>query len=67
MKKYLSLFYLLAVAALLSGCVSRTMTTGPKNRGQTHNGKAYGADPKPSSGGEKKIIWIWQDEYRNSK
>ncbi len=64
MKKILFLF---AVTALLSGCVSRTVTTGPKNRGQTHNGKAYGADPKLSKSGEKKIIWIWQDEYRNSK
>ena len=64
MKKILFLF---AVTALLSGCVSRTSTTGPVNRGQIHDGKPHGATQKHSGSGEKKTVWIWQDEYRNSK
>lgn len=44
---------LLAILSLLgSGCVSRTTTSE----------KGYGEDTT-----EKKILWIWQDEYRNMK
>ena len=41
-----------AVTVLSSACVSRTSTVE----------KGFGEDQT-----EKKIVWIWQDEYRNSK
>jgi len=40
------------VTVLSSACVSRTSTIE----------KGYGEDLT-----EKKIVWIWQDEFRNSK
>lgn len=51
--KYYLIFTLLAGASLLtSSCVSRT----------TSAEKGFGADSE-----EKKIVWIWQDEYRKEK
>lgn len=51
---------LLAVATILScSCVSRTVSSSTQNRG---------ANTKDQDDGkvlQKKIIWIWQDEYRN--
>ena len=52
MKLFNSILLLAAISLLGSGCVSRTVTKG----------KGYGGDTT-----EKKIIWIWQKEYRQSK
>jgi hypothetical protein len=52
MKNYLFLTLIIAASILTSSCVSRT----------TSSEKGYGADTT-----EKKIIWIWQDEYRKEK
>ena len=59
---------LLAIIGLLgSGCVSRTTTLEPQHRGGTPSDeKTYGSDPH-SKLVEKRIIWIWQDEFRNPK
>ena len=52
MKLSLALPLIAAVSLLTSSCVSRT----------TSSEKGYGEDAT-----EKKIIWIWQDEYRKEK
>lgn len=50
MKVFYFLIALAALSLLNSGCVSRTVTRE----------SGFGEDNT-----EKKIIWIWQDEYRN--
>ena len=52
MKLFNSIVLLAAVSLLNSACISRTVTTE----------KGFGKDKT-----EKKILWIWQDEYRNPK
>ena len=52
MKLVNAIVLLAAISLLNSGCVSRTVTTE----------KGFGEDKT-----EKKIIWIWQKEYRNTK
>ena len=47
-----SIILLSVVTILSSACVSRTTTVE----------KGYGEDVTA-----KKIVWIWQDEFRNSK
>ncbi len=54
MKTIRSIILLAIVAALSSSCVSRT-TTSSAPLGQGKDGKVV----------EKKLIWIWQDEFRN--
>ena len=55
-------------AFLLSGCVSRTVSIEPEHRGAkpTKKSKTFGSDPN-SKTVEKKLIWIWQKEYREYK
>lgn len=54
------------IAALLSlnGCVSRTITQRPEIRGAKGNPSSFGNSSKPIHE-ETKIIWFWQDEFRN--
>ena len=63
--KSLSTYILTMVAALLlSGCVVRTVTEQPAHRGV----KADGSPRKQREEvREKKMIWIWEDQYRNAK
>jgi hypothetical protein len=53
---------IILIAAFCAGCVSRVISRDPsiKEAGFTStdkNGKIT----------ERKLIWIWQDEYRNKK
>lgn len=58
---------LATIALLASGCVNRTTTLEPQHRGGTPaDKKVYGSDPQGKLV-DKKIIWIWQDEFRNPK
>jgi hypothetical protein len=52
MKLFNSIILLAAITLLNNACVSRTSTSE----------KVYG-----NAATEKKTIWIWQDEYRNTK
>ncbi len=68
MKTFISILLLTTITMLGSGCVSRTVTVEPEQRGAhpgTKNTK-YGSDPQ-SKVVEKKIVWIWQKEYREMK
>lgn len=67
MKRIATLLSLSAAAFLLNGCISRTVTIEPEHRGAQPSRKGkYGSDPQ-SEVVEKKIIWIWQDEFRHPK
>ena len=66
MKKCLSILCLAAFAALLGGCVSRTVVNEPQHRGAIPKDKSYGSDSQGKVI-QKKTIWIWQDEYRNPR
>lgn len=67
MKPFASVVLLFAIALLCNACVSRTVTVEPQYRGASAGKKTtLGSDPK-SEMVSKKIIWIWQDEYRNKK
>ena len=52
MKTVQSILLLALVAMLSSSCVSRTVSSKDGYGGDTEN---------------KSIIWIWQEEYRNTK
>jgi len=52
MKVFISIVLLAAVSLMNTACVSRTVTTE----------KGFGEDKT-----EKKILWIWQKEYRQGK
>lgn len=52
---------LLAAGSLSSGCVSRTI----KNNPVIPEGGDRSAALKKSPVVEKKVIWFWQDEFRN--
>lgn len=52
MKLFCSIFMLAALTLLSTACVSRTVTSE----------KGFGDDRT-----EKKILWIWQKEYREGK
>ena len=54
MKLFNAIALLAAISLLTCACVSRTTTTGAP-LGQGEDGKVT----------EKKLIWIWQDEFRN--
>jgi len=54
MKIVRSIILLAIVSMLSSACVSRTTSTSPP-LGTNKDGKVL----------EKKVIWIWQDEFRN--
>ncbi len=54
MKTVRSIILLAIAATLLSSCVSRT-TTANAPLGKGGDGKVI----------EKKLVWIWQDEFRN--
>ena len=61
-----SIILLAAIAALSSGCISRTVTVDHENRGKIPKSKGYGSQP----GGaviEKKTIWFWQKDFRSPK
>ena len=58
MKKSISLLCLFAFVALLTGCVSRTTSSG--RQGTSEDGVEHHAKVS-----DKKIIWIWQDEFRS--
>lgn len=65
MQKIITLSFLIAFAVASSGCVTRTVSDSPQNRGQTSGGKKYGSS---NSGGKvvsEKRVWIWQSEFRN--
>ena len=67
MKRSSPVILLATITLLGSGCVSRTTTLEPQHRGDTlGDKKSYGSDPQ-SKVLEKKIVWIWQDEFRNAK
>jgi hypothetical protein len=69
MKHVATIILCLAVPTvlLLSGCVSRTVTIEPEQRGDTAAKKSkYGSDPHAELV-EKKIVWIWQKEFRNAQ
>jgi PBP1b-binding outer membrane lipoprotein LpoB len=61
-------FFLFIGALLLSGCVSRTITVEPEHRGAkpSKKSKKYGSDPEGKFV-DKKLVWIWQKEYREYK
>ena len=63
MNKTISLICLFVLTALLSGCVSRTVSTGAENRGGDTKNKSYGSE-QHSKVVEKKIIWFWQEDFR---
>ncbi|MEN8254783.1 MAG: hypothetical protein ABFR33_04865 [Verrucomicrobiota bacterium] len=54
MKTVRSIILMAIAAMLLSSCISRTTTTNAP-LGQGEDGKVT----------EKKLIWIWQKEFRN--
>ena len=54
MKLFNAIALLAAISLLTCACVSRTTTTNAP-LGQGEDGKVT----------EKKLIWIWQKEYRN--
>ena len=54
MKLFNAIALLAAISLLTCACVSRT-TTAKAPLGQGGDGKVV----------EKKLIWIWQDEFRN--
>lgn len=65
----MKIFYCVAATAtalFLTGCVSRTVSEEPQHRGAASSGGEYGSSPH-SKVVEKKLIWIWQDEFRNPK
>ena len=69
MKTPQSILLLAAMATLLgSGCVSRTVSSAPGRsmNGSSKEDDAYGLNPKPKVV-EKKIVWIWQKEYREGR
>jgi len=69
MKTSISILLLSAITLFGSGCVSRTVTVEPEHRGGSsakNKGKAFGSDPQ-SKFIEKKIVWIWQKEYRETR
>ncbi len=66
MKIVLGFFCLLAATSLSSGCVYRTTVKQAEHRGEMPKNKKFGADPHDQVI-DKKIIWIWQDEFRNAK
>lgn len=54
----------LTVACMVStGCVRRTVTVAPAKR-VSGSKNQYSGDGKVV---EEKVIWIWQDEYRQSR
>ncbi|MEE9368321.1 MAG: hypothetical protein V3V05_05605 [Pontiella sp.] len=63
MKTAISIFCALALSSLLNGCISRTVSTGPENRGAAANNKNYGSEQNRKVT-EKKIIWFWQEDFR---
>ena len=52
MKLFCAVFLLVAFSLLSSACVSRTVTSE----------SGFGEERT-----EKKLIWIWEKEYRNTK
>lgn len=59
-----SIICLTALTTLLQiGCVSRTTTLGPS---KAEGAEDFGLDSR-SRVVEKKLIWIWQKEFRNTK
>ncbi len=56
MKTVRSIFLLAVATLILCSCVSRTVSASSvDSSGKESDGKVV----------EKKIIWIWQDEFRN--
>jgi hypothetical protein len=68
MKKLISALLLAAVVMIGNGCVSRTVRIEPEQRGASVSEKdtVFGADPQ-SKLVDKKIVWIWQKEYRETR
>lgn len=67
MNLFNSIILLSTVTVLSSACVSRTVSIEPQHRGEIpKKGKSYGSEAQDNVI-EKKIIWIWQDEFRNPK
>lgn len=66
MKKTVSMLCLASLAAILGGCVTRTVTVEPQHRGAIPKNTSYGSDSQGKVV-DKKIVWIWQDEYRTGK
>ncbi len=65
--KFVAVILGLSLCSLLSGCVSRTVSEEPQHRGAVPGKEnAYGSNSH-SKVKEKKLIWIWQDEFRNPK
>lgn len=60
-KKTLLLIPLMSL--LLNGCVSRTVSSEPALV-DLQKGLGYNASDRVV---KKKLVWIWQDEYRNPK
>ncbi|MEN7973554.1 MAG: hypothetical protein ABFR47_06930 [Verrucomicrobiota bacterium] len=54
MKLFASILLLAIVSMLNTACISRT-TTSDAPLGKGKDGKVV----------EKKLIWVWQDEFRN--
>lgn len=66
MKKMIYTSCLIAfTAALLSGCVHRTVTREPQHRGgKARTSKERANDPYAEVIEEKRV-WVWQKEFRN--
>lgn len=64
MKTTVPLICLIAVAFLSNGCIRRTVVKQAEQRGNISKGGKFGSDPHDEIM-EKKIIWVWQDEFRN--
>jgi hypothetical protein len=70
MKKTATLLTLFTLTSLLGGCVSRTTSLEPQNRGadtSTKKSKKYGSTEPQGEVIDKKVVWIWQKEFRESR
>ncbi len=63
MKQILTLSALAACVFTLTGCVTRTYTEGPQNRG-SNSRSSFGSSGEVKAKSTKRI-WFWQDEFRN--
>ena len=60
--KYVAYGIILIFCILTSGCVSRTVT---ESKGTRNTDGAKNSNPTSKVIEKNKIVWFWQDEFRN--
>ena len=64
MHKITASLALITLLFMASGCVNRTISHEPSQRGMSKKNKNYGATGRGKVVEEKRV-WIWQKEFRN--